>query len=316
MLAKAVDAFPEGPDLVWEPKWDGFRCLAHRDGRTALTSKSGSRMDARWPELHDAVRDTIPEGTILDGEIVRWADGRLDFDALLRRNGASGRTARRLAAEEPCHLIVFDLLRLDGRDLTRHPLASRRAQLEELWLTVSNPHLMLGWQTASRDVALTWWEEMTSVGVEGLVAKDSRRSYRPGKRDWLKYKHRVTTEAIIGGTIGPPERPRALILGRRDPDTGELRVAGRTTDLSPRLQHELEDLLHASGADHPWGPTLAPRWGETQRIHYTRVRPEVVVEIQPDTATVAGRWRHPVRAIRPRTDLRPQDVPLGLDLEA
>jgi len=148
------------------------------------------------------------------------------------------------------------------------------------------------------------------------VIKDGGRSYRPGRRDWRKYKHRVTTEAIVGGTVGEPDRPRALILGRIDPETGDLHIAGRTLDLTDAQAHEVGECLvkERSGA-HPWPRTLAPSWGQRSRQAYVQVAPEVVVEVSPDVSSMGGRWRHMVRYVRARPDLLPRDVPTGLETE-
>ncbi|MDT0302885.1 ATP-dependent DNA ligase [Streptomonospora wellingtoniae] len=311
MLARATDTLPEGPHWRYEPKWDGFRAIAEINGRVAISSRSGARLDRKFPEIADALA-AIPGGATLDGEIVRWG-GRLDFDALLRRNRASARTAPGLARAEPCHFIVFDLLRHNGRDLTRRPLDQRRAALADLLDGIDDPTLMLSWQTPDVDEAMDWWSGLADVGVEGLVAKDGRSRYRPGNRGWLKYKRRTTTDAIIGGIIGKTHSPRTLILGRYDPD-GRLRIAGRTTDLTRAQQEAIANAgLQKAAAGHPWPATLAPRWGSRDRIAYTRVEPTIVVEVEPDTATTGHTWRHAVRYRRPRPDLTPTDVPTGLD---
>ncbi|QVJ03079.1 ATP-dependent DNA ligase [Nocardiopsis eucommiae] len=314
MLATAVDALPTGESLLYEPKWDGFRCLAET-GPVRMSSKSDKPLNQKFPEIADALA-ALPEGLLLDGEIIRWAeDGRLDFQALLRRNSASVRRARALSRSEPCHLVVFDLLRVGGRDLMGRALSHRRGELERLMGLVEQPSpLTLGWQTDNPEVAMQWWEDMPAVGVEGVMIKDGRRSYRPGSRGWRKWKHRVTTEAIVGGVVGHARAPRALILGRVDSVTGELRVAGRTTDLSPEQSEELAPHMVKTD-DHPWPRTLAATWGSEGRQHYTQVEPHVVVEVSPDSAEVAGRWRHVVRYVRVRPDLTPEDVPKDLGTE-
>lgn len=313
MLAKTVATLPEGDGIVYEPKWDGFRALASTSP-PRITSKSGRVATRQWPELVEALR-TLPDGLLLDGEIVRWSEGRLDFDALLRRNVAASMRARQLAREEPAHFIAFDLLAVDGRDITRRALAYRRERLEEILSDVGTPHLVLGWQTHDPDTAREWFDGLSSAGIEGLVIKDTRRAYQPDKRGWDKLKHRTTTEAVVGGVIGTIHMPTSLILARWHEDLSKWMVAGRTTDLTEHQQAEIRDHLHKAGPDHPWGPTLSPAWGRQERIHYSRVRLELVVEVQPDTATTHRRWRHVVKYVRPRPDLRPDDVPTGLDVE-
>ncbi|WP_017556086.1 ATP-dependent DNA ligase [Nocardiopsis baichengensis] len=315
MLARTVQSLPEGPHLVYEPKWDGFRALAST-GPVRLHSRRGRRLDTRWPEVAAALDAQMPDGLLLDGEIVRWADGRLDFAALQRRNRASSRSARRLAAEEPCHLVVFDLLHEGGTDLTRRALRHRRARLERLFGGVDDPHLVLGWQTGDPATAREWFDGLADAGIEGLVAKDDRRSYRPGRRGWDKYKRVTTTEAVVGGVVGRPDRPWALILGRRDPGSGALRPVGRTHDLDEAQREGLDGLLSKAGDDHPWPRTLGPAWGRETRQPYTRVEPDLVVEVEPDASVAGGKWRHLVRYLRPRPDLSPGEVPEGLAIDA
>ncbi|MFC4563057.1 ATP-dependent DNA ligase [Nocardiopsis mangrovi] len=316
MLARTVETLPEGVHWRYEPKWDGFRAIAERDGgRLRITSRSGRGLDSRFPEVAESLLAALPDATTLDGEIVRWSGEGLDFDALQRRNRASVPAARRLAEEEPAHFIAFDLLRLTEADLTQSALSHRRDRLEKLFAGIHDPRLMLGWQTTRAVVARQWFDGLAGVGVEGLMVKDARRTYVPGRRDWLKLKRRITTEAIVGGVIGRPDRPSALVLGRLDPASGQLRIAGRTADLTRAQQDGLAGLLRAAEDGHPWPTRLAPAWGTGEPVVYVRVEPELVVEVEPDPAESAGRWRHVVPYLRPRPDVRPGEVPTGLDIE-
>lgn len=305
-----------GEALVYEPKWDGYRAIAHT-GPVRIESRAERRLDSKWPEVAGALSRQIPPDTTLDGEIVRWSEeGRLDFEALQHRNRAGTSAARRMAGAEPCHYVVFDLLEVEGTDISRRSLRYRRQELEELMRFVEQPSpLTLGWQTDDPETARRWYEEMPVVGVEGLVVKDLRRAYRPGHRGWWKYKYRATTETIVGGVIGHAGSPQALILGRRHPQFGDLRIVGRTQDLTPDQEIELGDLLRKAGSDHPWPATLPTTWGAESRHGFTRVEPEVVVEIEPDAATSNGKWRHLVPLIRVRGDLSPDQVPHGLEIQ-
>jgi ATP-dependent DNA ligase len=312
MLARTVTKLPVGEGLRYEPKWDGFRSLV-TTGPVRIFSRSGRPVNRQWPELVSAL-DSLPAGLLLDGEIVCWLDGGLSFDALLRRHLAGRDRARALARAEPAHFVAFDLLRAGGRDIAWRSLAYRREQLEQVFAADHDPHLDLVWQTGDTGTAREWFEGLSGVGIEGVVIKDSRRAYSPGKRAWEKLKARTTTEAIVGGLVGSVHLPRALLLGRWKPDVGKLVMVGRTTDLDGHQQAEIVDLLHKAGSEHPWPPTYTPAWG-ADRAPYSRVRPELVVEVEPDVAVSHGRWRHPVKYIRPRPDLRPGDVPTGLELE-
>ncbi|KOX11675.1 hypothetical protein ADL05_23225 [Nocardiopsis sp. NRRL B-16309] len=312
MLARTVTTLPVGEGLLYEPKWDGFRTFV-ATGPARIFSKSHRPVNRQWPELVK-VLESLPGGLLLDGEVVCWLDGGLNFDALLRRNVAGRDRARALARAEPAHFVAFDLLRMDGHDLSRRSLAYRRARLEEVFDAVTDPHLDLVWQTDDPATAREWFEGLRGVGIEGLVIKDSRRAYSPGRRRWDKLKSRLTTEAIVGGVVGSVHMPRALLLGRWKPEVDKLVLVGRTTDLDGHQQAVIADLVHKAGSDHPWPPTYTPTWG-ADRAPYSRVRPELVVEVEPDVAVSHGRWRHPVKYIRPRPDVQLGEVPTGLDLE-
>ncbi|GAA2052791.1 RNA ligase family protein [Nocardiopsis rhodophaea] len=313
MLAKTVTELPVGDHLRYEPKWDGFRTRAET-GPVRIISKSEHITNQRWPELVAAL-DTLPDGLLLDGEIVCWLNGRLSFDALLRRNTISARRARGLARTQPAHFVAFDLLREDNQDISHQPLDYRRRRLEALFATGHDPHLDIAWQTSDPDEARDWYEHLTEVGIEGLIIKDAREPYRPGKRAWYKYKNLQTTEAIVGGVVGTIDEPTALVLGRYDPDTGKLRIVGRTSPLSPAQQRDLAPLLEETSGDHPWPGGNAPSLGPSRAAPYTRVTPDVVVEVAPDTGVAAGKWRHSVRYVRVRPDLSVDEVPQGLDIE-
>ncbi|MFI6743857.1 hypothetical protein ACIBI9_64265 [Nonomuraea sp. NPDC050451] len=153
MLAKRVDHFPVGRpgEFLFEPKLDGFRCLAvvDSDRDVHLQSRHGSRFNERFPEVVWAVFKHLPAATIADGEIVRWSSGRLDFAALQHRMVVGRRAAEQLARTQPCHYVVFDLLRICGRDMIAKPLIERRKVLEELFASVPAAGVLaLGMQTA------------------------------------------------------------------------------------------------------------------------------------------------------------------------
>jgi ATP-dependent DNA ligase len=323
MLARVVDHLPRDPAgrYYYEPKWDGFRAIGLVDdaGGVQLRSRRGSHFTQTFPEVAAAIAEYLPPATVIDGEIVRWAPpGRLDFAAVQRRNVA-GRRAAELARTEPCHYIVFDALEARGNDLRSAPLRVRRQALEELFAVVPPAAtLTLSMLTPNADEACVWFRTLTAAGVEGIMIKPSGEPYRPGARGWMKYKARSTTEAIVGGITGTLARPVTLLLGRYTRD-GHLRVAGRTTPLKRQAAKELAPLLTPAGPQHPWPERLPSGWagiyGNREAIEYVRVRPDLVVEIEVDVAAEHGRWRHPVRYLRPRPDLRPGDVPLELDLD-
>ena len=327
MLATLVDQLPAGAGWLYEPKWDGFRCLAVIDaaGQATLLSRRGTDLGPAFPDVVAAAARVLPPGTVVDGEIVRWtADGRLDFEALQRRNRGAGRSARELARSEPCHLIAFDLLATADQVTTGLPLTRRRALLEELLEAADGEAgaVVIGMQTDDYDTATVWLDALAQVGVEGIVAKRASGVYRPGVRGWSKVKRYASTEVIIGGVTGTLSHPESLVVGRIHRSDGLLHVAGRTTDLSAAAEAEVAAVITAAGDDHPWPAELPPTWHDKEPRPYQRVRPEVIAEIRVDVATSHGtggeaeNWRHRLRFIRLRAELQPDDVPTDLDLEA
>ena len=191
VLARPARSLP-GDGWAFEPKWDGWRGLLTSD---MVTSRQGKDLRRHFPEL----LGLLPTGTTLDGEIVCWRNGRLDFAGLHRR-----------AEDASVCYVVFDLLEVDGNDLRARPYRERRAVLEGIALA---PPLTLVESTADRAVALRWWEDYRAVGIEGLVAKKLDDPYRPGQRDWQKLRHRDTVDMVIIGLIGNPAAPTGVVLG-------------------------------------------------------------------------------------------------------
>jgi ATP-dependent DNA ligase len=312
-LAKPVARIPPPHALPggcrYEPKWDGYRLVIVRDGRsTRLWSKQGRDLTDRFPDLVAAAVAQIPAGTVVDGEVVIWNGSRLDFGLLQRRMVTSARVVPALVAEHPASYVAFDLLAVGRRDLRGEKLSRRRAELEALaerWA----PPLQLSPATADLDEARRWFDDFRSAGVEGLVAKGAGTRYVPGRREWLKVKSWETTEVVAGGVIGPLERPSQLVAGLyRD---GELVVVGRTSPLSPRQAEELAAVLTPAGEGHPWPDRIGTgRFGGGRlSVPLTKVEPTVVVEVSADAALQAGVFRHPMRYLRVRPDLRPDDLP-------
>jgi len=322
MLAKHVDQIPApeagAPGFVYEPKWDGFRAIALCDDirQVELYSRREKPLHDVFPEIVGALYVELPPATVLDGEIIVWSNGRLDFEALQNRN-RNRRRATELATKQPAHLVCFDVLEAEGTDLRRLPLSERRQVLERLFRNVPGTSpLALGLHTTDYDTALAWNRDLAAVGVEGIVAKPAGGTYQPGQRGpWLKIKRFATTEAIVGGYTGPPDRPLELLLGRYSSATGQLDLTGRSAIIDDDLAARLAPLLQAAGPAHPWPERLPLSWGtDREPTPYTRVEPTVVVEIRSDPATGAGKWRHKQRVLRIRDELNPTQVPFDLDV--
>ena len=315
-LARAVEKMPRGDasrgDLLFEPKWDGYRCIAVRDDRGAtLWSRQGKELSGYFPELCSAIASSVPPGCVIDGEAVIWSEGRLNFTALQQRLGAGPKSLPGLVAAAPANYVAFDVLAVAGHDARTRPLSQRRALLEELgdgW----EPPLSLSPTTTDMDVAAQWFEDLPPTGIEGLVIKDLNQPYTPGARSWLKLKHRETVEVICAAVIGPISQPTEVVAGLVL--DGKLRIVGRSTPLKTRDSRELARWLHPPAGDHPWPTsvkgTALDRFNRNKEpVALTLVEP-VVVEVSADTSWSGKSFRHSLRLLRVRPELSPADVTL------
>ncbi|MER5577055.1 ATP-dependent DNA ligase [Streptomyces massasporeus] len=253
----------------------------------------------------------LPNATALDGELVVWEEGRLAFERLQNRLQRRGAGATRAADEAPAHFVTFDLLRLSGTNTTRWSYQRRRAALESLFAArqLTAPWALCPSTTDAE--AVREWLTWGAVGMEEVVYKRLDGAYEPGVRGWLKYKVRETTEAIVGAVTGPAASPRGLLLGRYD-DQGRLQYVGRTTTLARATGNTIGSHLTPGEPGHPWtGWTFSAGWGTQRALEVHLVQPDVVMEVAIDVALdSAGRWRHPARAHRVRTDIGVDQVPL------
>ncbi len=311
MLARPVTALPqsEAGHAVFEQKADGFRALVFASSEPFLQSRQGSDLGPAFPELVEAAA-VLGVEAVLDAELVVWGADGLDFSALQERARRRGATARRAALERPAHLIVFDVLELAGVVHLDEPLRQRRAVLEDLF---AGRRLTAPWalcpQTSDRETALGWLDPFWgAAGIEGLVIKDPRSRYRPGERGWMKLRTRITVEGIIGAVTGAVAAPRSLLLGRLDA-AGTLRLVARSTPLPRKAAVELGAALRPAGAEHPWwGRTFSAGWGVKEPLAFHPVAPDLVAEVEADTALDLGQHRHSVRYVRIRDDMIPGDV--------
>ena len=311
-LARAEERIP-APDAMpggsrYEPKWDGFRgSLQIGNGSARLWSKNGTDLATRFPEIIAAAAPVVPEGSVVDGELIIWSDDRLAFDLLQHRFAGGPAHAREQARDHPASYVAFDLLALAGEDLRARPLRDRRAALETLARNWSPP-LQLSPMTDDIEVARRWMTDYHPAGVEGLMIKGADTRYEPGLRRWVKYKLRQTTEVLVGAVIGPIKRPDSIVAGLYR--NGELVIAGRSVPLTAAQSRSLATVLTPASADHPWPDTVASnRFGGRDRVTLTRVQPTVVAEVTADAALQGGVWRHPLRFIRFRPELHAADIP-------
>jgi ATP-dependent DNA ligase len=211
-LARSAATLPAATgaagEWLYEPKWDGFgMTIVRDDNSTALWSRQKKNLTDAFPELADAAAYAVPAGCVLDGEVVIWAQGRLDFDVLQRRLGRRGSAASRLAHQVPASFVAFDLLAVADRDIRGHPLTIRRALLEELASTWTAP-LSISPVTSDRAVAEEWSESMAAASIEGIVAKKASDPYLEGQRQWIKVKRRDTIDVIAAAVIARSPNPR------------------------------------------------------------------------------------------------------------
>lgn len=312
-LAKSEERIPGakalGGGAMFEPKWDGFRCVLVRDASgTHLWSRQGKDLTDRFPDVAAAANGHVTPGTVLDGELVIWNGDRLDFDLLQQRLVNPAKRAGVLAARRPATYVAFDVLAHDGGDLRSQPLVTRRATLERLserWA----PPLQVSPVTRDEDTARAWFVDYRPAGLEGIVAKAADGAYRPGRRDWVKVKSRETTEVIIGAVTGSLERPDSIVVGLLA--DGVLTIVGKSTPLSTSQARSLAAVLTPAGAEHPWPDEVSSsRFGASRaKLVLTKVEPVIVAEVLADSALQAGAFRHPVRFVRQRPDLSPTDTP-------
>jgi len=200
MEAQLVDALPDEAGWQYEPKWDGFRCLAFRDGaEIELKAKSGKSLSRFFPEVIANLRKLRAKRFVLDGELVIRLGKELSFEALQARLHPAASRIKRLAAETPAILVTFDCLRAGTKDLLHRPFIERCAALEAFFAKLDKaPGLALTPFTRKPSVAAGWLEGR-HVALDGIVAKRLDLPYRPGERAMLKVKNKRTADCVVGG---------------------------------------------------------------------------------------------------------------------
>ena len=310
MEAKLVEGLPEEAGWQFEPKWDGFRCLAFRAGAEVdLRAKSGKPLARYFPEVVEMLRALKPKQFVLDGELAIPVDDTLSFDALQMRIHPAESRIKKLAAETPAILILFDML-LDakGKSLIEAPLTNRRIALEQFYESAGETkRLKLSPRTLDRKKAQAWLDEARGA-LDGVVAKQSDGPYLPGMRAMLKVKRLRTADCVVGGfryETGTRE-VGSMLLGLYNKD-GKLDHVGFTSTISDKERPALTKLLQALIAPPgftgkaPGGPS---RWSTERSGEWEPVKPKLVVEVRYDQVT-GGRFRHGTRLVRFRPDKAP-----------
>jgi len=330
MLAKAAVKVPDDPG-VWsyEPKWDGFRALAFRDGDdVVLQSRNGKELGRYFPELLEALRDETSVRCVLDGEVVvpREIDGRvrLDWESLSQRIHPAESRIKMLAEQTPAHFIGFDALATGDRSLLAEPFTVRRGALRDLidektWCHVTRT-------TEDPELGAHWLTSFEGAGLDGVIAKRLDGRYVPGKREMIKVKHKRDADCVaMGYRIHKSGEGLGSILLGLYRDDGELQMVGGAASFSVKdrikLLAELEPLREGDQVNDG----EASRWNSAADKQWIPIRPEKVAEVAYDQMEGNGeygqRFRHAVKFMRWRPDRDPDsctfgqlDAPVNYDL--
>lgn len=339
MLAKAVVGIPERDDLIFEPKWDGFRCIVFRDSDDVhLGSRNEKPLTRYFPELIDPIQKMFPERCVIDCELIVASDNRLDFPALQQRIHPAESRINKLAEETPAQLVAFDLLAIGDEDLREQPFHERRARLTKALARVKAP-LHLTPTTTDRDTAQQWFDEFEGAGLDGLIAKPVDDPYVEDKRTQIKVKHVRTADAVVAGYRMHKDGAGvgSLLLGLYGPN-GDLRHVGVAASFTKKRRaemiEELAPLRDGAIEAHPWSewanaqahvegqmPGAPHRWSGGKDSSWIPLRIERVVEVKYGS-TLGGRFREVTRLLRWRPDKEPhqcdydqldEPTPAGLD---
>jgi ATP-dependent DNA ligase len=326
MLAKLATDLPAGDAFLFEPKWDGFRAIVFRGGgEVFIQSRDLRPLDRYFPELHDALLAGLPDGCIVDGEIVIASPHGLDFEALqLRLHPAASRVTK-LAHETPASFVAFDAIAVAGQDLRNVPQSDRRAQLERLLARV-RPPIHLTPMTRDPAQASEWLSRFEGAGLDGVIAKPAGGKYEPGKRAMIKIKHARTADCVVAGfrwhKTGKNELVGSLLLGLYD-DQKRLHHVGVTSSFTMamrrQLAKDLAPLRDRALEEHPWRewadagsadmtrmPGGQSRWSAGKDLSWEPLRIERVCEVKYDHMQ-GTRFRHAAVFQRWRPDKRPTD---------
>jgi ATP-dependent DNA ligase len=327
MLAKLARELPEPDGMLYEPKWDGFRCIVFRDGdEVELGSRNERPLTRYFPEVVAAVKASLPERCVVDGEVVIATPTGLDFEALQQRIHPAASRVNKLAVETPASLVAFDLLALGDEDLRTTPLNERRERLEAA-LRDAVPPVHLTPVTRDEATARDWFERFEGAGLDGVVAKALDLPYREDERVMLKVKHSRTADVVLAGfrwhKTSTEEQPLlgSLLLGlyNEEQSLQHVGVVGAfTARRRAELVTELEPLLLGENEDHPWQewanadahlgqrlPGNVSRWNATKDLSFVPLRPERVLEVKYEHME-GTRFRHLAHFVRWREDRTPE----------
>ncbi|WP_395623620.1 ATP-dependent DNA ligase [Sphingomonas daechungensis] len=309
MEALLAAELPEGEGWQYEPKWDGFRCIARRNGGTVeMISRSGKPLGRYFPEVLETLGKVAADRFTLDGELIIPLQDRLDFEALQMRLHPAESRVRKLAQETPALLMLFDILEAAGKSVDDNPLSERRQALERFFSANAVDGLLLSPATTDGDVAAGWLKR-SGGALDGVVAKRLDQPYRFGERAMIKVKQLRTADCVVGGFRYAEKKHEvgSLLLGLYD-DERLLHHVGFTSAIPanerPELTRTLEALIKPPGftGNAPGGPS---RWSTERSRQWEPLKPKLVVEVRYDQVT-GQRFRHGTALLRWRPDKAPK----------
>lgn len=318
MLAALKGELPVGTHWVYEPKWDGFRSLVHRNGdRIDMASRGRRSLTRYFPELQEPFRELPAAQAVLDGEIILVGREGLDFDALGQRIHPAASRVQMLSATTPVEFVAFDLLALGGEDLRSRPWRERRMLLEDLLASASGPARLTPVTTDPR-TALRWFVDLEGSGLDGIIAKRQDERYVSGKRQWVKRKHERTADCVVigyrtsedGRTLG------SLLLGAYG-DDGTLQYVGHISGFETATRRALLQQLRRLRLEEAPDPAQVSaelgrrpggfnRWSAGKDPSWNAIRPDIVVEVRYDKLQSGERFRHAAGFLRWRADKAPE----------
>jgi ATP-dependent DNA ligase len=307
MEAKLVEALPVEPGWQFEPKWDGFRCLAYKAGANIdLRAKSGKSLARFFPDIVERVRAMRADNFVIDGEIVIVDHGKLSFEALQMRLHPAASRVNKLAAEQPAQLMLFDCLARNGESLVEARLSERRAALQKL-VGKEAPCIQLSPYTRDAKVADKWLKS-SGRALDGVIAKRLDGRYVSGERAMLKVKRLRTADCVVAGFryASNSDQVGSLLLGLYD-DDGLLHHVGFTSTIGNAERAALTRKLEKLRGDGftgraPGGPS---RWSTERSGEWEGLKPKLVVEVRYDHVT-DERFRHGTKLMRWRPDKPPK----------
>ena len=309
MLARSEPELPVGDGWTYEPKWDGFRCLAHRTaaGVVDLRSRHGKPLARYFPEVVESLLALPADDYVIDGELLAWRDGVADFGALMARLHPAASRVARLSAETPASYVAFDLV-------SAEPFERRRAALETL-LADAPRNVCPTPSTTDPERAREWLDAPPGGALDGVVAKPRDLAYLPGKRAMVKVKRVRTVDCVVAGMrVGAGPSVSSLLLGVWEGDA--LRHVGVVQQRPVPIEDVAPYVTPIEG--HPWENGFAlegghtgrlkgasGRWAPRMSMDWVPLRPELVAEVAY-TILDGIRFRHPARLVRWRPDRDPR----------